>query len=114
MVRATFRMRSYARAESRELFHGVLEQVAERGVDGAVSPDLGVRHPGVGGDARAAQPGEFALTGGVDALPDGRGSFAGLGGAQFREGKGGRLDVQVDPVQQRAADAGAVALDLGG
>src|SRR5688572_3781118 len=50
----------------------------------------------------------------IDALADLGGRFAGFFGAEFGDGKCGRFNVQVDPVEEWAADLGTIALNLGG
>lgn len=76
--------------------------------------DLRVGHAGVGGGARACETGELTLAGGLDARADIGGRFGGLLGAEFVDGECGSFDVQVDAVEKRTADTGAVALDLRG
>ena len=97
----------------RELFHGLLEQVAHAGIERAVALDLRRGHTGVGREARAAETDELVLAGQFDALAHGGGRLAGLVGAQLGDGERRRLDMDVDAIEQRSADAGAVALDLG-
>lgn len=96
----------------RELLHGLLQQIAQRGAEGAVGLDIGREHPGIGGQAGAAEAHQLILPGLFDALPDGGGGFTGPVTAQLGDGEGRSLDVQVDAVKQRAADPGAVALNL--
>lgn len=48
------------------------------------------------------------------ALADGRGGFAGRGAQQLLRGQSGHFNVQVDAVEQRAAELGLVARDLVG
>ena len=50
----------------------------------------------------------------IDALADLGGSFARFFGAEFGDGKCGRFDVQVDPVEKWPADSGTIALNLCG
>lgn len=95
-----------------ELLHGLLQEVAERVVDGAVLARLPVTHAGVAGGGRTSEAGDLAVAGQAHAFADGGGGFALGGGAEFVDGEGGSLDVEVDAVEERTADAGAVALDL--
>jgi len=97
-----------------ELLHGLLQQVAEGGVNHAMSADLGVGHAGVGGDAGAGKPCLLAGAGGVGAGADGRGRLSGQRRTQLRDRERRRIDVDVDTIQERAADAGAIALNLRG
>lgn len=97
-----------------EFFHGLLEKVAEGGIDRAVLADLGVGHAGVDGRLRAFEAGVLACVGCLDAGAHRGGGLAWNLGAQFLEGQRRRLDMQVDAVQERTADPRAVALDLGG
>jgi transcriptional regulator with XRE-family HTH domain len=87
-----------------EAAEGVVEKLLAGAIDAA-----GVAGGGGGG----AEAGELAVAGLLDALGDLGGGFAG-GGAQLAQGEGGELDVEVDAVEERAGDAGAVALDGGG
>jgi hypothetical protein len=48
----------------------------------------------------------------MDARAHSHRGLAGLLGAQFGEGKRRRLDMEIDAIEERAADARAVALDL--
>lgn len=76
--------------------------------------DLRMGHAGVGGGARVRETRELAFAGGLDAGADVGGGLGGLLGAELVDRERGRFDVQVDAIQERAADAGAVALDLRG
>ncbi len=48
----------------------------------------------------------------AELLPHDVGAFAFIGCPQFSDTESGRFDVNVDPVEQRAADAATVALYL--
>ena len=69
-------------------------------------------HAGIGGQPGAPEADELELAGGFDALAHGGGRFAAFVAPQFRDREGGCLDVKINPVKERSADAGAVALDL--
>jgi hypothetical protein len=99
-----------------ELFHGLLEELAGFGINGAVGADLGVGHAGVAGGEAGGGVGEaggLAGAGGDDAVAEVGGGFAGFLGLAFGEGEGGGFDVEVNAVEEWSGDAGAVALDLG-
>ena len=55
---------------------------------------------------------ELNDAGGVDALADFGGRFTGVFAGQFLIAQGRHFDLDVDAVEQRAGDFGAVALDL--
>jgi hypothetical protein len=97
-----------------ELFHRLLEQVTEGGIDPAVFADLRVRHAGVGGGFGAGETGLLHRAGGVNPRSNHSRGFAGLFRAKIADGQGRGFDVKIDAVEQRAADAGAVTLDLRG
>jgi nickel/cobalt transporter (NicO) family protein len=97
------------------LLHGLLEEPGGGGVDGAVFTDLRVGHAGVargktGG--RIGETGGLAGAGGDDAGAQGGGGFARFFRLDFGKRERGGFDVEVDAVEQRAGDAGAVALNL--
>lgn len=97
-----------------KFLHGVLELLAKRCVEGAVFTDVGLLHAAVatlGGMVLVAL--ELDRTCGGATVADRGGGFAGLGGTQFFDAEGGCLDVNIDAVEEGAADAGSVALDLG-
>lgn len=96
-----------------KLLDRTLQQVAHRGVDRAVAPDLGMAHARVVGRLGAGKPLQLPGARGGDSSGHGRRAFAGLFGTQFGQGQGRRLDVEIEPVEQRAAEPGAVTLDLG-
>jgi hypothetical protein len=54
----------------------------------------------------------LAQAGGCNATANCLRWFPGFGPAQFLDRQWGRLNMEVDAVEQRSADAGAVALDL--
>ena len=114
MVRATFRMYVVIGAGGEgEFFHRLLEEVAERNIERAMATDLGMSHASIYRGGGAREPRGLAIASGLNP-----GAYQGTGftevvGSQFGDGKSGSLDVEVDPVEQRPADAGAVALDLG-
>lgn len=76
--------------------------------------DLGSRHPGVCEGALVGEAGTLPIAGGHDPLADGGRGLGGFVGANLGEREGGGLDVDVDPVEKRPADAGAVAFYLRG
>lgn len=95
-----------------ELFHRVLEEVAERAVDRAVFADLRVGHAGVGGDFAAGKARVLAVARGLHPCADGFGGLARFFVTQFGNRERGRFNMDVDAVEKRAADARAIALDL--
>ena len=97
-----------------EAAEGVVEELLAGAIDTAVEAEVFGGHGGVDGGGRGeAEAGELAVAGLLDASGDSGGGFAG-GGAELAQGEGGELDVEVDAVEERAGDAGAVALDGGG
>jgi hypothetical protein len=69
------------------------------------------RHVGVGVHVRApGEAGELHLARAAHALADRLRGLAGAPVRQLAKGDGGDLHVQVDAVEERAADAGHVAL----
>lgn len=97
-----------------ELLHRLLEQVAQFRLERAELFQLSGGHSRIGGDTGALEALALALPGEFHAGPNGRGIFPRLIVAQFGDRERGGLDVQIDAVEQWTADAGAVALDLGG
>ena len=95
-----------------QLFHGLLQQDSKRGIDGTMLADLRMGHAGVDGGAGAGEARLLAPAGGLDPGADGRRWLAGLGLAQLFDRQGRCLDMEVNAVKQRPADARAVALDL--
>lgn len=95
-----------------ELFHRVLQQIAERIVDGAMLADLRLVHACIGRGAGVGKAYPLPTACGLDAVADGVRGLAQFLGTKLRDRKRGRLDVDVDAIQQRAADPCAVALDL--
>ena len=95
-----------------QLFHGLLQQDSKRAIDGTMLADLRMGHAGVDGGAGAGKARLLPAAGSLDPGADGRGRFAGLGLAQFFNRQGRCLDMEVNAVKQRPADARAVALDL--
>ena len=69
-------------------------------------------HTSVGGDPTAGEACALARAGGLNARTDIDGTFANLAVAEFGDRESGRLNVDVDAVEERAADAIAVTLDL--
>ena len=92
----------------------MLQEVAEGAVDHAVFADLRVRHAGVAGDFAALETRVLAVARGLDSGADGFGGFTEFFVAQVGDGERGCFDVDVDAVEERAADARAVTLDLRG
>ena len=88
----------------RELFHRVLQHLAERSVERDVGAHLRVAHAGVGGDFGSDEAGELAFTRGLHAGADDGGTFARVGILQLADRKRGRLDVDVNAVEEGAAD----------
>ena len=87
-------------------FEGALAGV----VEGADAADIAGGHAGVVEAARAAGASRACST---RARISG-GGFGGGVAAQFLEGNGGDFDVDIDAVEQRAADLAEVVLDLAG
>ena len=98
----------------RELFHRLLEEVAEPGFQGTMPAKLGVGHPSVGDCIAAFEALELSFAGAQDPLADWRGGLARLGRAQLGKGDRRSFDVDVDPVEEGSADPGAVSFDLRG
>lgn len=96
-----------------ELFHRLLEQVAERGINRAMFPDLRMRHARVRAAPAAGKTTVLQFAGGLGADAHRRGSLAGFLVAQFAERKRRSFDVEIDAVEQRSADTRAVALNVG-
>ena len=95
-----------------QFLHRLLQHAAESGIDGAVLADLRMGHAGVRARARAGEAGALPQAGGGNATANCLRWFSGFRPAQFLDCQCRRLDMEVDPVEQRPADAGAVALDL--
>ena len=92
--------------------HARLQQVAAGRVELADLPDLPAGHLAVGLLRGAAEAGGLAGAGRVDLLGHRRAVGAARAGRQLLERHGGHFDVDVDAVEQRAADLGHVPLDL--
>jgi hypothetical protein len=88
----------------RELLHRLLEHFPERGVERDMGADLRVAHAGVGRELRPGEAGELAFAGGLYPRTYDRRTFARCVVLQLADGKRGGLDVDVDAVEQRAAD----------
>ena len=97
-----------------ELLHRLLEEIAELGVDGTVLADLSLGHAGIGGGFGASESRVLAGTRGLRPIAVRSRSLAGFLGTQLGEREFRGLDVEVGAVDEWAADAGAVALDLRG
>ena len=95
-----------------ELLHRLLQEIAQRRIDRAMPANLGVGHPRIRGYPRTGETCELTITGRLHAGSKQRGRLAGFFRTELGERKGRRLDMQIDPVEQRAADPGAVALNL--
>ena len=97
-----------------KFLHGVLELLAKRCVEGAVFTDVGLLHAAVAtlGGMVVEAPELDRTCCGATGADWGRG-FARLGGTQLFDAESGCLNVNIDAVDEGAADAGAVALDLG-
>jgi hypothetical protein len=87
----------------------VLQHLAERGVERDVRAHLRVAHAGVGGEFGAGEARELALAGGLYPLSYDSGALSRLVILQLSNRERGRLDVDVNAVQQRAADARPVS-----
>jgi hypothetical protein len=86
----------------------VLEHFGERSVERDMRADLRVAHAGIGRELGAGEPRELAFAGGLYPRAYDSGAFGGLVILQLADGKRGRLDVDVDAVEQRPADACSV------
>ena len=95
-----------------ELLHRVLKQVPQFGVEGAVFADLAMGHAGVEVRLGLAEARRLQLARGEHALAHRRGCFPRRSGSHLSHRERGRLDVKVDPVEQRAAYPGPIVLDL--
>ena len=96
----------------RQLLHRVLEHFGEGRVDRAVGADLRVAHARVRGRLGPLESRQLAISRGLHPGADRRRAFARLRVLQLPDRQRRGLDVQVDPVQQGAADLRPVALDL--
>ena len=92
--------------------HGVLEQVSQGLLDGAVFPDRRMTHARIAEDGGGSKAIELKGAGGYHARPNGSGGFTRLGLPEFIDAEGGRLDVNVDAIEERTADPAPVSLDL--
>ena len=81
-------------------------------VDRTVAANVAGGHMGVAEQLGVAfEAGQLPLTGGVDPFAYRSGGFTRRLAHQVVEGDSGDLDVEIDPVEEGAGDAGAVALD---
>ena len=90
----------------------MLEKLFRVAVDRAVPFEIPRAHLGVGVDRSFVEALELNDAGGVDALADFGGRFAGVFAGQLLIAQGWHFDLDVNAVEQRAGDFGAVALDL--
>src|SRR6266699_5438362 len=97
-----------------ELLHGGLQQFLGGGFDVAEVADFGGAHFGVAGKLGAGETSELAFAGGLDASTDGGGVFDLALVGEFLVVDAGDFDVDVDTVEEGAADAFLVAGDGGG
>ena len=88
-----------------ELLHRLLQQIAQGGVDRTVTADLSVSHPRVDRHFRAGEARLLAGAGGVGPDADCGGGLARPLGTKLGEGQGGGVNMDVDAVEERAADA---------
>ena len=94
------------------MIHGLLQQVAEGGIDCAVFFHLRHGHARIGGELSRGKAFQLKLACLVDALANDRGGFARAVVVQFGNGESGGFNVEIDAIKQRPADARAVTLDL--
>ncbi len=97
-----------------ELLHGSLQQLLGGGFDIAEVADFGGAHFGVAGQFGAGETLELAFAGGLDAGTDGGGVFDLAPVGEFFVVDAGDFDMNVDTIEERAADAFLVAGDGGG
>ena len=95
-----------------EVGHGVIEQAGGFGIDDAVLAQQARSEGAVAGDANAAVAVLLDGAGGHDPLPDGPGGLLGGGGGHLPVVHIRDFDMEVDAVEEGAADALAVAGDL--
>jgi len=95
------------------LLHGVFKIAFALGVELAALADLLRAHGGIGGELGGFKTRYLDLPRGGDSFADHGGGLAGDGvGGELAEIDERHLNVDVDPIQQRAGDALAVVLDL--
>ena len=92
----------------RELLHRLLEHFAQRGVERDMRAHLRVAHAGVGRELASRVASELALAGGLYPRAYESGTFTRLVILQFADRERGCLDVDVNAVEQRAANARSV------
>ena len=92
----------------RELFHRLLEHFAERGVERDVGADLRVAHAGVGRELSPRVTRELTFACGLYPSANDSRTFTRRRILQLTDRERGRLDVDVDAVEQRAANARSV------
>ena len=112
MVRATRRTLSWARAERPSSSIAALRMPCASGFKRAELADLPGRHPAVDDGALASETVGLAGAGLLDFGQEVRGGGARRGFGKLGEGDGGDLDVEVDPVEQRAGDLAQILFDL--
>src|SRR6185436_15401878 len=86
-----------------ELLEGAGDERVPLGVETAKGAELARVHAGVGVDRSGGEPLALDLAGPRDPGGDGRGAFA-RRGVEVSHAQPGDLDVQVDPVEERAGD----------
>jgi hypothetical protein len=98
-----------------QFVHGHLEHAFGGGVEGAEALELLGGHSGVAADFGGfGKAGSLDFADALDALADLGGGFASGVAGEVLVFHGGDFDVDIDAVEERAGDAVAVALDVGG
>jgi len=85
-----------------EFFHRLLQEVALRPFEGAVFAEFPAAEQSVAATRPFAEPTPLPASGGLDPGAHRRRGLAGRGVAQFFQRQRGRLDLDVDSVQERA------------
>ena len=96
-----------------QIVHRHAEEIFSIGAEGAKFSHLLRTHPRVDVHLAAfAEACALYLADADDAFSNSGAGFGALGDAQFVEGDGGRLDVQIDAIEQRAGDSLAIFFHL--
>lgn len=96
-----------------ELLHRVTEQLGERGRELDVFLDLPMIHPRVAGRRGSGKAFRLAGAAGHHAFADRGGGFSRACLLKVLDRQCGCFNMDVDPVEERAADPGPIALNLG-
>jgi hypothetical protein len=97
-----------------EFVHGLFQHGGTFGAEGAELLEGAVGHAGVGFVFGSGEARGLSLPGGEDACPDGGGGLGRGIVVEIAELHGGCFDMDVDAIEERSGDFGAVAFDLRG